>query len=47
MSTDNNSLNQQVHGGLYETECERLQKEADDYTKDLEHEKKRLLITKD
>lgn len=32
---------------MYETEANRLQREADDYTKNLEHEKKTLLITKD
>ena len=27
-------------GGLYETEAQRLQREADEYTKKLEHERK-------
>jgi len=27
-------------GGLYETEVQRLQREADEYTKMLEHERK-------
>lgn len=27
-------------GGMYETEPQRLQREADDYTKKLEHERK-------
>lgn len=27
-------------GGLHETEVQRLQREADDYTKKLEHERK-------
>jgi len=34
-------------GGLYETEIQRLQREADSYTRDLEHERKRHTITKD
>ena len=37
---------QQV-GGLHETEVQRLQREADDYTKKLEHERKRYLILED
>ena len=32
---------------LYETEADRLQREADAYTKDLEHERKKLLIIED
>ena len=34
-------------GGLHETEVQRLQREADDYTKKLEHERKRYLILED
>lgn len=34
-------------GGLYETEIQRLQREADLYTRQLEHERKRHTITKD
>jgi hypothetical protein len=34
-------------GGLYETEAHRLQREADTYTMEYEHEKKRHLITSD
>jgi biotin synthase-related radical SAM superfamily protein len=34
-------------GGLYETEPQRLQREADEYTKMLEHERKRYLIMED
>lgn len=30
----------EAYGGRYETEAQRLQREADDYTKKLEHEKK-------
>lgn len=30
--------------GLYETEVQRLQREADDYTRALEHERKRFAI---
>jgi hypothetical protein len=29
-----------VQGGIYETEPQRLQREADEYTKKLEHERK-------
>jgi len=36
-----------VVGGLYETEAQRLQREADEYTKNLEHEKKTYLILQD
>ena len=32
---------------LYETEADRLQREADTYTKNEEHESKRLLILED
>ncbi len=34
-------------GGLYESEAHRLQREADNYTKTLEHERKHLMILKD
>ena len=34
-------------GGLYESEAHRLQREADNYTKDLEHERKHFMILKD
>jgi hypothetical protein len=34
-------------GGLHETEVQRLQREADEYTKMLEHERKRYLILED
>lgn len=34
-------------GGLAETEVQRLQREADEYTKMLEHERKRYLILED
>ena len=34
-------------GGIYETEVQRLQREADDYTRKLEHERKNLAIKKD
>ena len=34
-------------GGYYETEPQRLQREADEYTKALEHERKRYLILED
>jgi hypothetical protein len=34
-------------GGLKETEVQRLQREADEYTKRLEHERKRYLILED
>ena len=34
-------------GGLYETEIQRLQREADNYTRALEHERKRFAITND
>ena len=34
-------------GGLFETENSRLQREADEYTKKLEHERRRLLILED
>mmetsp|Transcript_34684 Transcript_34684/g.33871 ORF Transcript_34684/g.33871 Transcript_34684/m.33871 type:complete len:135 (+) Transcript_34684:23-427(+) len=37
----------QAYGGLWETEPQRLQREADDYTKKLEHERKRYLILED
>lgn len=30
--------------GMYETEVQRLQREADDYTRALEHERKRFAI---
>ena len=30
----------QDKGGIYETEAQRLQREADEYTKMLEHERK-------
>ena len=36
-----------VVGGLKETEVQRLQREADEYTKRLEHERKRYLILED
>ena len=29
-----------LQGGMYETEAQRLQREADEYTKKLEHERK-------
>lgn len=29
-----------IQGGMYETEPQRLQREADEYTKKLEHERK-------
>lgn len=38
---------QQVAGGMYETEAQRLQREADNYTKALEHERKKYLILED
>ena len=34
-------------GGLYESEAHRLQREADNYTKDLEHERKHFMIISD
>ena len=34
------SQDEQILGGLYETEEQRLQREADKYTQDLEYEKK-------
>ena len=34
-------------GGLYETEVQRLQREADEYTKKLEHEHKSYLLLED
>ena len=34
-------------GGLYETEIQRLQREADNYTRALEHERKRYAIIND
>jgi uncharacterized protein YeeX (DUF496 family) len=34
-------------GGLYETEVQRLQREADEYTKKLEHERKSYLLLED
>lgn len=34
----------QPNGGLYETEIQRLQREADNYTRALEHERKRFAI---
>jgi hypothetical protein len=37
----------QMVGGLKETEVQRLQREADEYTKRLEHERKRYLILED
>ena len=37
----------QQKNALYETEADRLQREADNYTKALEHERKRLLILED
>ena len=42
----------ELHGtsgqvNMYETEAERLQREADLYTKKLEHERKRYLILED
>lgn len=30
----------EMYGGRYETEAQRLQREADEYTKRLEHERK-------
>ena len=38
---------EQQKNALYETEADRLQREADAYTKALEHERKRLLILED
>ena len=38
---------EQQKNALYETEADRLQREADTYTKLLEHERKRLLILED
>jgi hypothetical protein len=46
-SGSDNDQPQQQTGGLYECENHRLQREADVYTKDVEHEKKRHLITTD
>lgn len=37
---DNDSSEDFNMGGKYETEAQRLQREADDYTKKLEHERK-------
>ena len=37
---DNGDSQYKIIGGLYETEAQRLQREADKYTKWLEHEKK-------
>ena len=34
-------------GGLYETEVQRLQREADDYTKKYEHENKSYMLLED
>jgi hypothetical protein len=34
------SENSYQEGGIYETEAKRLQREADEYTKMLEHERK-------
>ena len=34
-------------GGLYETEVQRLQREADEYTKKYEHERKSYLLLED
>ena len=39
MSMDH-SVDSQNVGGRYETEAQRLQREADEYTKKLEHERK-------
>lgn len=33
--------------GVYESEAQRLQKEADKFTKNYEHEKKRLMVLED
>ena len=38
---------EQQKNALYETEADRLQREADNYTKKLEHERKALLILED
>ena len=38
---------EQHKNALYETEADRLQREADNYTKLLEHERKALLILED
>ena len=36
-----------MSGGIYESEPQRLQREADDITKKYEYERKRLLIYED
>ena len=41
------SENNYQAAGRYETEAQRLQREADDYTKALEYERKRFLILED
>ena len=38
---------EQHKNALYETEADRLQREADNYTKKVEHERKALLILED
>ena len=37
-------MQDQKNRGIYETEVQRLQREADDYTRALEHERKRFAI---
>ena len=37
----------EARNGLYQTETMRLQQEANNYTRQLEHERKRLLIATD
>ena len=40
MSYSEASYSKAGEGGIYETEAQRLQREADEYTKMLEHERK-------
>ena len=42
-SMSRSTLRSQI-GGIYETETNRLQREVDNFTKQSEHEKRRLLI---
>ena len=45
--SDTDSFKSGMAGGMYETETQRLQREADEFTKKVEHERRRLLILED
>lgn len=47
MDLSKNSFSSRMGSGIYESETQRLQREADNFTKKLEHERKRFMILED